>query len=278
MYTRLFFENLWESEQRNELFVCMPFDFDKKFKKIKEIAVKTSFDNAKWTKEERGAKSLTTKILDGIANSRMLLFDLSDDPKHQSEKCLEKVNGNVLYELGTATAMREEEDILLIREGDAIDPKKLPFDIRELNINLYEKDLEDEWLESRLRKLLDEQDWAKSKRVEVASRLVDGEGIDLMYKFGRYPEGYNHFGTRGMLAEYKMSALRLIDLGIIRTQWICYEKGFEYAYHWTPFGHAVMKHLGIKELSIGEFKKTPQYQEHLNFLERYKKFKREMKG
>ena len=40
MYPKHFFENYWASEQKNQLFVCMPFDdsFDEKFLKIDKVA------------------------------------------------------------------------------------------------------------------------------------------------------------------------------------------------------------------------------------------------
>src|SRR5438105_14627216 len=110
MYTKFFFENFWLSEQKNELFVCMPFnaDFDKKFKVINKVAVDLGFEKARRTKEDQKANDIVHEILDGIGNSKTLLFDLSDNPKEP--------NGNVLYELGIATAVREPEDMLLIRE------------------------------------------------------------------------------------------------------------------------------------------------------------------
>jgi len=274
MYRKLFFENFWSGEQKNELFVSMSFDFDEKFKKIEECGKNVGFQNVTWTKGTLGAKEISTKILDNVAHSKVLLFDLSDDPKKHGQSCLEKINENVIYELGIATSIRAEEDILLIREGDAIKPEELPFDIRDLSINPYGEKLENYWLEPILKKFLDEQDWYRGKRIEIASKSIDGEGIELMYLHGRCPKGYNHFGSKGMETGHKISALRLLDLGILRTEWGCYRKGFEYAYHWTPFGYAVMKHLGIEELSMDEFEEMPEYEEHQKFLVGYREFKR----
>ena len=273
MYPKLFIENFWLSDQEDRLFVCMPFGgaFDAKFKEIIEPVGKKLFKEVKRSDTSYAANDIPHQILDGIANSKMLLFDLSD--QRASER---KINDNVLYELGIATTIRDKEDILLIREGDRINPAEFPFDIRSLNIIPHGKRFKKKWLEKILDQLLEEQSWIKNKRIETASRSIDGEGLELMYKFGRLPKGYDHFNTRTMRIEYKVSVLRLLDLGIISCESVCYKRGYEYAYHWTSFGRAVMQYLGIEKISVDEFKKLPEYQERLDFEEKYRNFKREV--
>ena len=58
-----------------------------------------------------------------------------------------------------------------------------------------------------------------------------------------------------------MSVLRLVDLGILKFAWDIWpeNKGYEYAYHWTPFGYEVMKHIGLNQMTLEEFEKTPEY-------------------
>ena len=53
MYPKHFFENYWAPEQKNQLFVCMPFDprFDDKFSQIDKIARELGFECAKRVKE-----------------------------------------------------------------------------------------------------------------------------------------------------------------------------------------------------------------------------------
>ncbi len=272
MYAKFFFERFWEGEQKKELFVCMPFhdSFDSKFNKINNSAKEVNFDRAVRVKEDWSANVITDKIFDGIANSKMLLFDLSDDPVLPC-KYLKQANVNVLYELGIANAIREPQDILLIRKTSST---KIPFDISGMTINEYEGDLTVEWLVNKLKDALKNQEWHKSKRVKAAAKSIDGEAIELMYNYGRNPEDFNHFNTRGAQAEVKMSVLRLIDLGIIWFASKCEGEYREHAFRWTSFGHEVMKHLNIQKLSMDEFKKLPQYQSFLEGRKKYQENKR----
>ncbi|MBI4777049.1 MAG: hypothetical protein HY788_23195, partial [Deltaproteobacteria bacterium] len=206
---------------------------------------------------------------DGVANSRMLLFDLTDDPKSPCQFS-KQVNGNVLYELGIANAIREPEDILLIRESSVA---QIPFDISGLHINIYERDLEVDWLHLKLEKALKEQEWYKSKRVDAAAKAIDEIGHMFMSKFGYRPKGFNHFNINGLSQTERMSVFRLIDLGIVKFESIAYDNYTEYAYHWTEFGREVMKHLGIKLLSMDDFKKTAGYADSLKARDEFRKRK-----
>ena len=268
MYPKVFFERFWEGEQRNELFVCMPFhdSFDGKFDVIMEAAQAAGLEKAVRVKEDWQANVITDKIFDGIANSRLLLFDLSNDPKHK------QVNGNVLYELGIANAMREPQDMVLIREKSRT---KVPFDITGLTY-ITHVDLSTDKLREIIKNALEKQEWHQSKRVQAASQSLDELALTLMYNSGRNPDGANHFGLEGKAPEIKLSVLRLIDLGMLRFAWGCYKDAFESAYYWTRFGYEVMKHLGIKRLTDEEFKALPEYEEHLRSLEKYKNFKKQL--
>jgi len=273
MYPKFFFERFWTGDQRNELFVCMPFhdSFDNKFTSIiAPSAKKAGFDKAERVKEDWEANVITDKIFDGIANSKMLLFDLTDDPKSPCQYS-KQVNINVLYELGVANAIREPEDIVLIREKTSV---KIPFDISGLNINIYDKDeLKINWLSKKLTKAIKGQKWYMSKRVDAAAKSIDEIAFNLMHDVGRLPEGANHFNVQGRPPEIKMSILRLVDLGILWFATVVKENKREHAYRWTPFGIEVIKHLGIKLLSQQEFEATPEYQEHPKARSKYKKKK-----
>lgn len=250
MYIKYFFENYWAPTQKNQLFVCMPFDnsFDEKFEKINQIAINLGFDCAKRVKEELAAKDLLHEILDGIGNSRTLLFDLSNDPK----SC--QINGNVLYELGIATAIREPDDILLIREvrrQDVINLKKdTPFNINHLNHNNYEGELQGDWLKEKIKKVADGQKWYMSKRVEMAAKSIDGVAYELMLGiYGKRKDGEDNFhdADLGKNPIVKLAVLRLIDLGIIRFETARDRTKKEWSLYWTPFGKEVMKYLGIEK-------------------------------
>ncbi len=272
MYAKFFFERFWAGDQKNELFVCMPFhdSFDSKFRNIiSPSAEKAGFEKAERVKEDWEANVITDRIFDGIANSKMVLFDLTDDPKSPCQFS-KRINGNVLYELGIANAMREPEDILLIRERSSV---KIPFDISGLNINIYEGELEIDWLLSKLQKAMVKQKWYMSKRVDAASKSIDEFAFEIMFQIGCRPPGFNYFNIGAMLPEVRMSVLRLIDLGILWFATGIDERSHEHAYRWTPFGRKVIKRLGIKLLTEEEFKATEGYGDFLKAEEEYRKKK-----
>ena len=256
MYPKHFFERFWEAEQKNELFVCMSFhnNCDDRFEKIFKPAAKGIGLDAVRVKEDIKPNEIKSKILDGIANSKLILIDLSNDPKSSFDG-ISHVNGNVLYEAGISHAMREPEAIVMIREEKIDD--NIDFDINGMTINSppYNK-FTKEWLTNLLKKTLDSYEWYKSKRVKAIAESIDDVCLRFMIQVGRRPNGYNHFNTLSMnnLLE-KQSILRLLDLDILKFETGRERSPEEHAYHWTSFGHEVMKYLGIPQFTLEEFKK-----------------------
>lgn len=242
MWSKFFFERFWESEQRSELFVCMPFHhkFDERFAAIIEPSAKEAgFEKAVRVDQSTEGNVVTDKIWNGIANSKMILVDLTDDPGSQGH-----VNGNVLLELGVAQAMREPSAVVIIRDQD---PNAADFDARGLTINRpRDGNLTKKWLADLLCGSVKNYDWSESKRVKAAAESIDEIGLALMFQLGGSPQESTHFNTARFDSLQKMSILRLLDLGLLRFATGGANKPEEYAYHWTPFGYAVMKHLHIK--------------------------------
>lgn len=242
MWTKFFFERFWESEQRNELFVCMPFhcEFDKRFTDIVDPSAKqVGFNKAVRIDQSIEGNVVTDKIWNGIANSKMILVDLTDDPKSNGH-----VNGNVLLELGVAQAMREPSSVIIIRDQD---PNIADFDVRGLTINRPEGGkLTQEWLTTLLHDSVENYDWSESKRVKAAAESIDDIGLLLMFQFGESPQKSTHFNTRKFNSLQKMSVLRLLDLGLLRFVTGGANRPSEHAYHWTAFGYEVMKYLHVK--------------------------------
>lgn len=275
MYPKHFFERFWEGEQKNQLFVGMAFDdsVDSRFSTIDKAAKSLKFDKAFRVGLETEANSINDRIFDSIANSKMLLFDLSDDTRTK------EINHSVIYESGIASAIREPFDIVLIRKKSD-NKSKLPFVIQGLHINFFEGKLAEDFIKRIVESALKNQEWHKSKRVRVAAESIDENGLSLMYSIGCRPKGFNHFHSTGWKAEKKMSLLRLIDLGIVRFACVCYSghKGFENAYHWTSFGYEVMKHLKIKQMTEEEFKKRPEYPEAVKQRDKFYENKNKILG
>jgi hypothetical protein len=271
MYPKHFFERFWEGEQKNQLFLGTAFDntIEQRFSIIDQIAKELNFDKAFRVGLDTEANSINDKIFDAIANSRMLLFDLSDDERTKV------INPNVIYELGIANSIREPSDIVIIKKKTA-EEIKLPFDIQGLHINFFEDPITKDFLKKIIQGALQNQEWHKSKRVRVTAESLDENGLLLMSKKGIFPKGHNHFNTSGMDNNQKMSVLRLVDLGVLKFAWRVEGEWVEWAYHWTSFGYEVMKHIGLKILTEKEFEKRPEYasmiQAHQNFANQKKEF------
>ncbi|MFH1209626.1 MAG: hypothetical protein V1663_02455 [archaeon] len=268
MYPKHFFERFWEGSQENQLFVGIAFDdsVNQKFRVINNAAKKIGFKKAFRVGLDTEANSINDVIFDGIAHSKMLLFDLSDDERYNG------INPNVIYELGIANVIRESFDIVLIRKISK-GKLKLPFDIQGLNINFFNGNLTEKFIKKKVSDALKNQEWHKSKRVKAVSESIDDLGLGLMIEIGRRPKGWNHFNTLSFDSLKKLSVHRLMDLGIL---WFATGKKKnpqEYAYHWTPFGYEVMKYLSIPQMTFKEFKKRSEFEDALKNLEGYFKNK-----
>ena len=227
----------------------MPFDnlVNKKFELINRISKKIGFERAFRVGTDIEANSINDVIFDNLANSKMLLFDLSDDERNS------EINNNVIYELGIANAIREPFDIVIIRKKSE-GKLKLPFDIQGLNINFFENEIDEEFIEKIILNNMQNQQWHKSKHVKSVAESIDDLGLALMNEIGRRPEGWNHFNTYTFDALKKLSVHRLIDLGILWFDTGRERNPSEYAYHWTSFGYSVMKYLAIPQFTLEEFK------------------------
>ena len=259
MLPKFFFENYFQGEQNNYIFVSMPFDnsLDDKFKIIEYVGKKLcDFDDVIRTKEkEWSGAEITDKIFDGIAHSRILLFDLSDDFKYNGE-----INTNVIYELGVALTFRDTKDILLIRKNNPEKPiEKLPFDIKGLNINEHKNGLEIEWLQERILSCKDAQMYYKELILASTFHSIDEIGMHAIQKFGidqnlknfSVPDisGLKVYDMKGELIyeitnpEIRNSVLKLLELGIVKTEFAHKNDKIETSFHWTFFGKKVVDYM-----------------------------------
>jgi hypothetical protein len=275
MYPKHFFERFWEGEQKNQLFLGTAFDnsIAERFSLIDDVAKELNFEMAFRVGLDTEANSINDKIFDAIANSKMLLFDLSDDER------IKGINPNVIYELGIANSIREPSDIVIIKKK-ADKEIKLPFDIQGMHINFFEDTLTKEFLKKIIHGALQNQEWHKSKRVRIAAESLDEYGLALMNEIGRRPKGYNHFNSSTFDYNRRASVLRLVDLEILKFACIVWEngRGYEYAYHWTPFGYEVMKHVGLKQITLEDFKKTQEYLQVKQASDNFAETKRQALG
>jgi hypothetical protein len=135
MYPRDFFDTYWRSDLRDEVFVAMPFHDE--FARVWEMAVRPAIDEdsgtglrARRVDASIFSGSIVSDILDGIAHSRLVLADISiaSEGRWKGQR-----NGNVMYEVGLAHAVRQSTEILLIRSDD----QPINFDIAHINVHRY---------------------------------------------------------------------------------------------------------------------------------------------
>ena len=188
--------------------------------------------------------SVITNILDGIAHSRLVLADVSvaSEGTWKGQR-----NGNVMYEVGLAHAVRQPSEILLVRADD----EPINFDIAQINVHRYRReDLEfakvqiSQLVSDLLRQIQQE----KSLKVQRAIDLLDSDAIKYLSEFAVHgPFAGPSPKTMGeaLLAISNRAALsRLQQLGIIRA----FSMGSRQtnAYSLTHFGLAVVSALGLK--------------------------------
>ena len=240
MYSKLFHETFLEGELRNELFVCMPFheSLKEKFQTIKDVAGDPELKlEVKRVDRDPISNDVTHEIFDGILNSRLVLFDLSDDPKTSN------VNVNVMYELGFATSVRAPQSLILIRDESF--KSEIPFNIANLPYIPYKSPLEKEWLKELLIKSLGNNKIYNDRFIKIAARSIDEIGFDLMLEHGIRGEGNDNFNLKDCSPQQKMAASRLMDLHILWFAAEPHKEGFWYSFHWTAFGREVMRHLKV---------------------------------
>ena len=246
MYPREFFDTYWRSEIRDEVFVAMPFHDE--FTPIWETAIRPAIEDGS-KGQLRGRRvnatvlsgSVITDILDGIAHSRLVLADVS---VASQGKWAGQRNGNVMYEVGLAHAVRQSSEILLIR----CDDEQINFDIAQINVHRYRRDdLQQARVEiSRLvADLIHQIQQEKSLKVQRAIELLDSDAIKYLSDFavhgpftGPSPKT---MGEELVAISNRAALARLQQLGIVRAIPLA-----TMAFALTRFGIAVTKSLGLK--------------------------------
>ena len=246
MYPRDYFETYWRPEIREEVFVAMPFHDE--FSSIWSNDIQPAIDDdiqgpikARRVDATILSGSIITDILDGIAHSKLVLADISIATTGKSAG---QRNGNVMYEVGLAHAVRQSTEILLIRS----DNEPINFDIAHINIHSYDpKDINA--TRSRIahlaKDLLEQIEQEKSLMI---TKALDGLDSDCIFYIREYamqgtfigPEPKT-MGEQLVSITNKAALARLQHLGIIK-----FDVQPNYpapVYYLTNFGKAVAKRI-----------------------------------
>ena len=248
MYPRDYFDTYWRPQLVDEVFVAMPFsdEFDGIWQSVIRPAIEQKQAHSLSAHRVDAtvlAGSVITEILEGIARSRLVLADISITTV--GKWCGQR-NGNVMYEVGLAHALRQATEVLLIRS----DREPISFDVS--GIKIYDYDQADlsgarQRLASLIKGHLEQIEQFRSLKVQFAIRSLDGDCLKILNAFASVPyfsDPQPKFAMQeAVFVPFKMAAAKLLELGITYCDYN--HASARYAYHWTEFGYAVMQKLGI---------------------------------
>jgi len=247
--------------RNNKVFVAMSFDsrFDERYKAVIEPALRNVLiDGEKLDPYRIDARrisdSILTEILSGIRDSRLIFADVTTIERVAGRAIR---NGNMMYEVGVAHAMRQPEEVLLFRSDD----DEIPFDVANVRLGRYLPDdsaeaaraLVTEAAISSLREL----DLKKSLAIQRAAETLDNPSWMLLAE-AQSGRNIDHPNTRIMGqvlgSVSRLNAIqRLLDIGAIKTSYLLvtpesYERmktttGNLLSYECTPFGAELVRKL-----------------------------------
>lgn len=244
------------------VFIAMSFDprFDARWRKVIKPAVSRIIVNDKPLKPVRVdtrqiSDSILTEILSGVSNSRLIFADITTIG-YLDEKPVR--NGNVMYEIGLAQAVRLPEEVVLFRSDE--DP--LLFDTSTIRVNFYSPDDAPEkatnLIADALLGALNELELRKHLTVQKAAEMLDIPSFYLLFE-SLNPNGIMHPQMRTMRDVLSKSARaaaipRLLEMGALRTKYLNFTPEVMaqigdstdtdlLKYECTEFGNAVVSEL-----------------------------------
>ncbi len=252
MYPREYFDTYWRGDLKNEVFVIM--SFAPEFQPVWEQAIKPAIEIdtvgtpfANRVDATVLAGSIITDILEGIAHAKLVFADISVCTAGRWEG---QRNGNAMYELGLAHALRRAQELVVVRS----DHEQVNFDIAAIRIqdyNLSDLPAARKIFSLLLNDGLKQIDQVKHLKVTEAVERLEVETLHLMSLLGKeeyFPSTspkeseMENFMQKDILRNG--SALRhLLSLDIIRFDPSVADG--KVVYRWTEFGKAVLSKLGI---------------------------------
>ncbi len=280
MYPNNYF-NLFPAFPRNDtVFVAMSFapEFDDRWKNViapgvAAVAVDGNPLTADRVDTRRIGDSILTEILSHIRNARLIIGDVTsigtliDRPVR---------NGNVMYEIGIAHAVRLPEEVLLFRS----DSDPLLFDVSNVRVNAYSPNEDPEGarkiVTDAIAETLREVDLRKQLAVHAAAHTLDGHSWWALAR--TLQTGTTKMEPRRSLAQalqndaHNNAVTRLLQLGALETEYPELSKEFLESkgqdrieeilhYRMTGFGRAILE-FGFEKMRMHD----PEVQKVLEAL------------
>jgi hypothetical protein len=140
-------------------------------------------------------------------------------------------NGNVMYELGLAHALRPSTDIIVVRS----DNEQINFDVAGINVHSYRRDNLNSATDTFSR-LIDSAIGERKKRadllLQMAEERLDGPSLKMMWEHRDFQPF--SIATTAPPGDH-LAVQRLLDAGILRCT---IPKHGHFQYEWTDFGKA----------------------------------------
>ena len=247
--------------REDKVFVAMSFDkqFDQRWEKVIAPAIRVIRVNGVALQPQRVdtrmvSDSILTEILTGISNSRVVLADVTAIGQVDDRVVR---NGNVMYEVGLAHAVRLPEEVILFRS----DKERLLFDVANIRVNEYDPDHDPDAARQKVSQAIIEAirevDLRKHLAVQHAADSLDFGCWLILMEAVVAQDTINHPIIRSMGDALSNAGLvnaisRLLALGILTTEYtkitpedlkqlldneLPQEKMIRY--HVSPFGRAV---------------------------------------
>lgn len=247
LHPHAFYSSLFDRNKRDEVFVIMSFaaEFEARWHDVICPMIEADLNLiANRVDYNLSGESILYDILDGIANARLVIADItSTDMTDSSGTTWPQRNGNVMWELGVAHSMRLPDEVIIVRS----DNEPSIFDLTQFRAFQYDpldvisaRHILRTLAEDRLRSI----DQTKHRKVREAIDSLDADSLALMlaneasdfFSVSRASTMREIMGE--MTAGIKPAIRHLLTLGIIRFD--SNTAANAYAYHWTDFGKAVL--------------------------------------
>ena len=228
MYPAQFFGLFPPFPRNSQVFVAMSFDssFDRRWTDVLMPAIQAvEFEGNQLIPHRvdlrRVSNSILTEILEGIANCRLVVADVTATGEHSGRPIR---NENVFYEVGLAHAFRQAEEVLLLRS----DNSPLPFDIANVRIHRYDPDSDVQaartFVTTTIRESLREIEANRNLSVKLtAKRLCPHEMMVLLDAMQRGVLPYPSSRTTGDIlggSDRKDAIRELSRIGALEAQYV----------------------------------------------------------
>lgn len=224
---------------------------------------------------KRVSDSILTDILTGISRSLVIFADITSLGKIENKSMR---NGNVMYEVGLAHAIRLPEEVILFRS----DNDELLFDVANIRVNSYDPDNDPEnaikMVGTTIVEAIKEVDLKKHLSVKAAAESLDYSCWDVLLQAAMNgeinPPPMKTMGQALGNARHISAISRLLELGALKTNYlqitpeILAETKDQPAekmvkYQLTQFGSALIEHIS-SEMGMS----SPEVQKNIEqFLE-----------